>query len=93
MDKTGETYPKNSDKKNSTNIGNKDTTPLNKIPLLEEDAELKERLDICIDMAINITDKATVTITLQTKVLDSILHKLCEATASMASIPKLLRFL
>lgn len=90
---TEATDPKKGGKKNGKKKGDKDGAPLNENPLSEEDAELKERLDTCVDVVINVGDEAAVTVPLRAKALDTIVRELRTATASMTSVPKPLKFL
>jgi len=59
----------------------------------DEDKELKERLDTCVDTVINKDHEASVTIPIRLKALDAIVSELRTATSSMTSVPKPLKFL
>eukprot|EP00560_Eucampia_antarctica_P009175 CAMPEP_0197828070 /NCGR_PEP_ID=MMETSP1437-20131217/4713_1 /TAXON_ID=49252 ORGANISM="Eucampia antarctica, Strain CCMP1452" /NCGR_SAMPLE_ID=MMETSP1437 /ASSEMBLY_ACC=CAM_ASM_001096 /LENGTH=940 /DNA_ID=CAMNT_0043429157 /DNA_START=177 /DNA_END=2999 /DNA_ORIENTATION=- len=59
----------------------------------EEDQELKERLETCVETIINTANEAAVTVPLRLKALDVIVTELRSATSSMTSVPKPLKFL
>jgi len=59
----------------------------------EEDQELKERLETCVDTILNKESDEAVTIPLRLKALDMIVTELSSATSSMTSVPKPLKFL
>jgi 26S proteasome regulatory subunit N1 len=59
--------------------------------LSEEDAALKERLDTCVSTLLSA--EADVTTELRLKSLDIIVDELRQATSSMTSVPKPLKFL
>ena len=61
--------------------------------LSEEDKELKERLETCVDTVVNKDKEAAVTTALRLKALDVIVTELRTATSSMTSVPKPLKFL
>lgn len=61
--------------------------------LSDEDRELKERLETCVDTLINAANEASVTVGIRSKALDVIINELRTATSSMTSVPKPLKFL
>jgi 26S proteasome regulatory subunit N1 len=71
----------------------KTAAPTAEDTLSDEDRELRERLDTCVDTVINAQKEASVTTPLKMKALDVIVNELRTATASMTSVPKPLKFL
>lgn len=61
--------------------------------LSEEDRELKERLETCVSTLINEANEVSVTVPLRLKAMDVIVTELRNATSSMTSVPKPLKFL
>jgi len=61
--------------------------------LSEEDRELKERLETCVDTVTNKEKEVAVTVPIQLKALSVIVNELRTATSSMTSVPKPLKFL
>lgn len=61
--------------------------------LSEEDKELKERLETCVNTLLNRDNEAAVTTQIRLKALDVIVNELRTATSSMTSVPKPLKFL
>ena len=59
----------------------------------EEDQELKERLETCVETLVNKDADPKVTVPLRLKALDVIVAELRSATSSMTSVPKPLKFL
>lgn len=59
----------------------------------DEDRELKERLETCASTLINAADEESVTTPIRLKALDVIVTELRNATSSMTSVPKPLKFL
>lgn len=66
-------------------------------PLLDtmsdEDRELKERLETCVDTLVNANNEAAVTLPLRLTALDVLVTELRTSTSSMTSVPKPLKFL
>ena len=98
------TDPKPDDKKGNNTNGKEDKskgknkagtgTGIGEEPTMsEEDQELKERLETCVTTVINTEAEAAVTIPLRLKALDVIVEELRNATSSMTSVPKPLKFL
>lgn len=69
----------------------KDDDP--KLAMSEEDQELKDRLETCVNTLINKDAEEAVTIPIRLKALDMIVSELRSATYSMTSVPKPLKFL
>jgi 26S proteasome regulatory subunit N1 len=69
----------------------KDDDP--KLAMSEEDQELKERLETCVNTLINKDAEEAVTVPIRLKALDVIVSELRSATSSMTSVPKPLKFL
>jgi 26S proteasome regulatory subunit N1 len=69
----------------------KDDDP--KLAMSEEDQELKDRLETCVNTLINKDAEEAVTIPIRLKALDMIVSELRSATSSMTSVPKPLKFL
>jgi 26S proteasome regulatory subunit N1 len=61
--------------------------------LSEEDRELKERLETCVNTLLNKENEAAVTVPLRLQALDVIVTELRTSTSSMTSVPKPLKFL
>lgn len=59
----------------------------------EEDRELKERLETCVSTLINENNEESVTTPIRLTALDVIVTELRNATSSMTSVPKPLKFL
>lgn len=59
----------------------------------DEDRELKERLETCVSTLINESNESSVTTPIRLKALDVIVTELRNATSSMTSVPKPLKFL
>lgn len=98
------TDPKPADKKGNNTNGKEDTsnskgkkkagTGIGEEPTMsEEDQELKERLETCVTTVTNTEAEAAVTIPLRLKALDVLVEELRNATSSMTSVPKPLKFL
>jgi 26S proteasome regulatory subunit N1 len=82
------------DKKKDDAKGNKNKKDEIQVDSLsEEDKELKERLETCVDTVVNKDKEAAVTVALRLKALDVIVNELRTATSSMTSVPKPLKFL
>jgi 26S proteasome regulatory subunit N1 len=69
----------------------KDDDP--KLAMSEEDQELKERLETCVNTLINKDAEEAVNVPIRLKALDVIVSELRSATSSMTSVPKPLKFL
>jgi hypothetical protein len=63
------------------------------VTMSEEDKELKERLETCVNTLINKDMETDVTVPIQLKAIDVIVTELRTATSSMTSVPKPLKFL
>jgi 26S proteasome regulatory subunit N1 len=63
------------------------------LAMSEEDQELKERLETCVNTLINKDAEDAVTVPIRLKALDVIVSELRSATSSMTSVPKPLKFL
>ena len=98
------TDPKPADKKGNNTNGKEDSsnskgkkkagTGIGEEPTMsEEDQELKERLETCVTTVTNTEAEAAVTIPLRLKALDVLVEELRNATSSMTSVPKPLKFL
>jgi 26S proteasome regulatory subunit N1 len=61
--------------------------------LSEEDRELKERLETCVSTLINEANELSVTPSIRLKAMEMIVTELRNATSSMTSVPKPLKFL
>ena len=77
---------KKKDKKNDDIIDDENA-------MSEEDRELKERLDECVSTLINENNEESVTTPIRLTALDVIVTELRNATSSMTSVPKPLKFL
>ena len=77
---------KKKDKKNNDIIDDENA-------MSEEDRELKERLDECVSTLINENNEESVTTPIRLTALDVIVTELRNATSSMTSVPKPLKFL
>lgn len=89
--------PKGNEVVDNSNATTKDATKSKTDPgkddgdnLSEEDRELKERLETCVE---TVQDVTTASIPIRSKALDMIVTELRTATASMTSVPKPLKFL
>jgi 26S proteasome regulatory subunit N1 len=87
------TASSSSDKKKDDNAKGKKKDEIQVDSLSEEDKELKERLETCVDTVVNKDKEAAVTVALRLKALDVIVNELRTATSSMTSVPKPLKFL
>ena len=61
--------------------------------LSEEDKELKERLETCVTTVMAAADDATTSVGIRLHALEMVRTELRDATASMTSVPKPLKFL
>jgi len=77
---------KKKDKKNDDIIDDENA-------MSEEDRELKERLETCVSTLINENNEESVTTPIRLTALDVIVTELRNATSSMTSVPKPLKFL
>lgn len=82
------------DKSKDGNKNNANKKPEDDAPTMsEEDQELKERLETCVSTLVNEGKEEAVTVPIRLKALDVIVTELRNATSSMTSVPKPLKFL
>ena len=80
-------------KKQKQSKGNNDDLVLKPDSLSEEDRELKERLETCVETVANVAQEPAVTTHLRLAALQIMVQELRTATSSMTSVPKPLKFL
>ncbi|KAL7571827.1 hypothetical protein ACA910_002909 [Epithemia clementina (nom. ined.)] len=73
--------------------GSSDDLMLKPDSLSEEDRELKERLETCVETLANVSQDPAVTTPLRLTALQMMVQELRTATSSMTSVPKPLKFL